>query len=145
MAIKIVLADDHQAYREHLRHKLDQEPDMTVVGEAADGQQANNLVRGHAPDIVVMDVMMPIMNGIEATRQIAAAYPDVKLLCLSLHDDKQIVDAMRAAGASGYVLKDNSLTELVGAVRVVAAGGSYFSPGLGLPASSGPPADPGAS
>ena len=127
MAIKIVLADDHQAYREHLRNKLDQEPDMTVVGEAADGQEAIDLMRRLAPDIVVMDVMMPEMNGIEATRQIAAAFPGVKVLGLSLHDDKQIVDAMRAAGAFGYLLKNQPFTELTGAIRAVAAGGSYFS------------------
>lgn len=141
MVIKIILADDHQLYREHLRNKLDQEPDMTVIGEAADGQEAIEVVRRLTPDIVVMDVMMPGTNGVEATRQIASDFPDVKVLGLSLHDDKQIVDAMRAAGASAYVLKDSPFAELTRAIRTVAEGGSYFSPGLGL-LGSGPPADP---
>ena len=101
MAIKIVLADDHQVYRQGLRELLEREPDMTVVGEAADGQEANDLVRRLAPDIVVMDVMMPEMNGIEATRHIVTTFPGVRVLALSLHDDKQIVDAMRAGGHRG--------------------------------------------
>ena len=128
MAIKIILAENHQVFREYLRNKLDQEPDMTVVGEAADGHEAIDLARRFAPDIVVMDVMMPEMNGIEATRQIAATFPDIKLLGLSLHDDRQIVDAMLAAGASDYVLKDHPFTKLtraIRAIRAVAAGGSY--------------------
>jgi len=104
---------------------------MTVAGEAVDGREAIDLVRSLAPDVVVMDVMMPEMNGIEATRQIVTAFPGIKVLGLSLHDDKQIVDAMRAAGASAYVLKDHPFTELTRAIRAVVAGGSYFSPGLG--------------
>jgi len=142
MAIKIVLADDHQVYRQGLRELLEREPDMIVIGEAADGHEAIDQVRRLAPDIVVMDVMMPEMNGIEATREIVAAFPGVKVLGLSLHGDMQIVDAMREAGASGYMLKDQPVTELGRAIRAVAAGGIYFSPGLILPG-SGPPADPG--
>lgn len=123
--MKIVLADDHEAYRQNLRAALEREPDMTVVGEAADGREALDLVRRLAPDIVVMDVMMPGMNGIEATRQIVAAFPGVKVLALSLHDDGQIVEAMRAAGAAGYALKEDARSELFGALRTVAAGGTY--------------------
>ncbi len=140
--MKIVLADDHEAYRQNLRAALEREPDMSVVGEAADGREAIDLVRRLAPDVVVMDVMMPGINGIEAAREIVTAFPGVKVLALSLHNDRQIVDAMRAAGASGYVLKDNPFTELTRAIRTVAAGGSYFSPGLGL-TGTGLPADPG--
>ena len=120
--MKIVLADDHEAYRRQLRAALEREPDMTVVGEAADGREAVDLARRLAPDIVVMDVMMPGMNGIEATRQIAAAVPAVKVLALSLHDDRQFVEAMRAAGASGYALKENAPSALAEALRKVAAG-----------------------
>ena len=123
--MKIVLADDHEAYRRHLRAALEREPDMTVVGEAADGREAVDLVRRLAPDIVVMDVMMPEMNGIEATRQIAAAFPTVKVLALSLHDDEQFVDAMRVAGAAGYALKEDVPSALAAALRRVAVGGTY--------------------
>ena len=98
---------------------------MTVVGEAADGREAIDLARRLGPDVVVMDVMMPVMNGIEATRQIAAAFPAVKVLALSLHDDGQFVEAMRAAGAAGYFLKEDAPNALAEALRTVAAGGTY--------------------
>jgi len=127
--MKIVLADDHEAYRRHLRVALEREPDMTVVGEAADGREAIDLARRLAPDIVVMDVMMPEMNGIEATRQIAAAFPAVKVLALSLHDDAQFVEAMRAAGAAGYALKEDTPSALAETLRRVAAGGAWLGPG----------------
>ena len=128
--MRIVLADDHEAYRHHLRAALEREPDITVVGEAADGREAIDLARRLAPDIVIIDVMMPGINGIEATRQIVAAYPSVKVLALSLHDDKQFVEVMRAAGASGYALKDEGADALVRALRTVAAGGTYARPNI---------------
>ena len=148
MAITIVLADDHRAYREHLRNRLNQEPDMTVVAQAEDGQSAVQTVQdlarqSQAPALVIMDVTMLPMNGIEATRQILSSHPSVKVLALSIHDHKQFVEAMVQAGASGYVLKDDTFTDLTRAIRTVAAGQTSFSPGLGLPGSGGePPTDP---
>ena len=149
MAITIILADDHRAYREHIRNKLNQEPDMTVVAQAEDGQAAVQTVQdlarqSQAPDLVIMDVTMLPMNGIEATRQILSSHPSVKVLALSIHDNRQFVEAMVQAGASGYVLKDDTFTDLTRAIRAVAAGQTYFSPGLSLPTSGGgPPTDPG--
>ena len=147
MAITIVLADDHRAYREHLRNKLDQEPDMTVVAQAKDGQTVlraiQDLVRqSQAPDLIIMDVTMVPMNGMESTRQILSSHPSVKVLALSMHDNKQFVEAMVQAGASGYVLKDDTFADLTRAIRAVAAGQTSFSPGLRRLGSGGePPSD----
>ena len=132
MPTKILLADDHQVYREQLRALLNQNPDLTVVGEAEDGQAAVKLVQdlakqGQAPDVVLMDVVMPKLNGVEATRQIVSAVPGAKGLALSLYAERQWVEAMVHAGASGYVLKDDPYTELLHAIREVAAGQTYFS------------------
>jgi len=149
MAITIVLADDHRAYREHLRNRLNQEPDMTVVAQAEDGQAAVQTVQdlarqSQAPHLVIMDVTMVPMNGMEATRQILSSHPSVKILALSIHDSKQFVEAMVQAGASGYMLKDGTFTDLTRAIRTVAAGHTSFSPGLSLPGSGGePPATSG--
>ena len=143
MAITIVLADDTRAYREHLRNKLDQEPDMTVVAEAEDGQAAVQTVQdlarqNQAPDLVIMDVTMVPMNGMEATRQILSSHPSVKVLALSIHENKQFVEAMVQAGASGYVQKDDTFADLTRAIRAVAGGQTYFSPGLNLPGNHDP-------
>lgn len=141
MPTTILLADDHQAYRRRFRALLDQGPDLRVIGEAEDGQAAvdfvQNLVRlGHTLDaafVVVMDVVMPKLNGIEATRQILSGTPGAKILALSLRAERQWVEAMVTAGASGYALKDDPFTDLVHAIRAVAAGQTYFSPQLRLP------------
>ena len=142
MAITIVLADDHRAYREHLRNKLNQEPGMTVVAEAEDGhtvvRNVQDLARqNQAPDLIIMDITMRHLNGLEATRQILSAYPSVKVLALSIHDNRQLVVAMVQAGASGYVLKDDTFTDLTRAIRAVAAGQTSFSPRLSLPNEDG--------
>ena len=138
MAITIVLADDHRAHRDHLRSKLNQDPDMTVVAEAEDGQAAVRIVQdlarqNRAPELVIMDITMPNLNGMEATRQILSSHPSVKVLALSIHDARQFVEAMVQAGASGYALKNDTFHDLTRAIRAVAAGQSYFSPGLNLP------------
>ena len=149
MAITIVLADDHLAYRAYLRTKLNQEPDMTVVAQAEDGQAAVQTVQdlarqSQAPDLVIMDVTMVGMNGMVATRQIRSSHPSVKVLALSIYDNRQFMEAMVQAGASGYVLKDDTFTDLTRAIRAVAACQTSFSPGLSLPTSGGgPPTDPG--
>ena len=146
MPITIVLADDHRAYREHLRNRLNQEPDMTVVAQAEDGQAAVQTVQdlarqSQAPDLVIMDVTMVPMNGMEATRQILSSHPSVKVLALSIHDNRQFVEAMVQAGASGYMLKDDPYADLTRAIRAVSAGQTYFSQGRILPDSGGEPPD----
>ncbi len=146
MPTTILLADDHQAYRQRVRALLDQDPDLSVVGEAEDGQAAVDLVQdllrqGHASDVilvVVMDVVMPKLNGMEATRRILSGAPAVKILALSLHAERQWVEAMVTAGASGYALKDDPFAELVRGIRAVAAGQSYFSAQLRLPGHDAP-------
>jgi NarL family two-component system response regulator LiaR len=128
--IRIVIADDHQLIREGLRGLLDREPDMEVVGEAQDGRAALGLVADLSPEVVIMDVAMPDLNGIEATRKVIAAFPAIRVIALSMHSDKRFVAGMLKAGASGYLLKDCAFSELASAVRTVAAGKVYLSPGI---------------
>jgi len=122
--MRVVLADDDAEMRDALRALLAEHPDIDVVGEAADGRAAVECVRELRPDLVLMDVVMTGMGGIEATRLVLEALPSVDVIGLSLHDDRHFVEAMRAAGASGYLLKDRVHEELAPAVRVVAAGGT---------------------
>ena len=139
MSTRILLADDHAMVRQGLRSMLEKEPDMEVVGEAEDGQKALELVRELLPDIVVMDIEMPNLNGIDATRQIVRELRGVKVIALSMYSDGLIVDNMLKAGASGYVLKDYAVEELVRAIRIVKAGDSYLSPQItGLVIKKGP-------
>jgi DNA-binding NarL/FixJ family response regulator len=127
MSIRILLADDHGIVREGLRFLLQKEPDIEVVGEAEDGLKAIELVRRLLPDIIVMDITMPNLNGIEAARRIVHDFPKVKVLALSMHSDRMFVVSMLKAGASGYLLKECLSDELVKAVRAVAAGEWYVS------------------
>lgn len=130
MGIRIVLVDDHQLFRTGVLTMLAEQSDMEVVGEASDGLEALKLVAAQKPDLVLMDVSMRGMNGIEATRHILARDPDTKVLCLSMHTDRQFVSAVLDAGGSGYLLKDCSLDELARAVRGVMAGHTYLSPSV---------------
>lgn len=127
MVIKIILADDHKVMREGLKSLLNQEKDIQVIGEADDGQAVVRLTRKLEPDIVVLDIGMPNMNGIQATQHIVAEVPETKVLALSMHSDHQFVVKMLQAGASGYMLKDCAFEELVSAVRDIAAGKFYLS------------------
>jgi len=127
MTIKIILADDHKVMREGLKSLLNQQEDIQVIGEADDGQAVVRLTRKLEPDIVVLDIGMPNMNGIQATQHIVAEVPDTKVLALSMHSDHQFVVKMLQAGASGYMLKDCAFEELVSAVRDIAAGKFYLS------------------
>ena len=130
MTIKILLADDHQIVREGLNAILAKHPDLKVVGEAADGRTAVRLARDLAPDVVIIDIGMPDLNGIEATRQIVAEVPGVKVIALSMHADKQFVSGMLKAGAAGYLLKYCASEELLQAIQTVRANRVYLSPDL---------------
>ena len=128
MSIRILLADDHSIMRQGLRSLLEKEPDIDVVGEAEDGRKALHLVRELLPDIVVMDISMPNLNGADATRQIVHEFPKVKVIALSIHSRRAFVADMLKAGASGYVLKECPFDDLVEAIRIVAAGDKHLSP-----------------
>lgn len=127
MGIRIVLADDHVIFLAGLRALLRAQPAMEVVGEARSGTDAVRVARDTGPDVVLMDVSMPGMNGVEATRQIVAGRPETRVLCLSMHADERFVAAVLQAGAAGYLHKDCDVQELVGAIRAVAAGRGYLS------------------
>ena len=129
--ITVLLADDHLIVREGLRGLLEAEGDLEVTGEAEDGRQAVALARQLRPRVVVMDIAMPLLNGLEATRQILKAVPGSKVLVLSAHSDEEYVEQVMAAGALGYLIKQTSAHALAGAVREVAKGNPVFSPGIG--------------
>ena len=130
MSLRIVLVDDHKLLREGLKSLLEDEADLEVVGEAEDGHECVSLVKRLQPDLVVMDVGMPGLNGMDATRQVLADNPGVKILALSMHTDKRFASGMLQAGASGYLLKDAAYDELIRALRTVAAGKTYLSPAI---------------
>lgn len=125
MGLKIFLADDHKIMRDGLR-VLIEKSGMSVVGEAENGQQTLDLVEKVLPDVIIMDISMPDINGIEVTRKILARYPKMKVIALSMHSDRQLVAKMLAAGASGYLLKDCAFGELAQAIKCVVKGGKYL-------------------
>lgn len=130
MSIRIILADDHTIVRHGLNRLLQQEEDMEVIAQAADGHSTVELTRELSPDMVIMDIGMPDLNGIDATQQIAREFPQVKVIGLSMHSGKKFVVEMLNAGASGYLLKDCALEELTTAIKTVAAGQIYLSPSI---------------
>lgn len=127
--MKILIADDHPVFRFGLKALLATEPDLEVVGEASTGAHAVTLAAELAPDVILMDINMPDLNGIEATRQIVRAHPNTGILILSMLDDDTVFSAMRA-GARGYLLKGSEGNTTVQAIRIVAGGGTIFSPGV---------------
>jgi two-component system response regulator NreC len=128
MKIRILLADDHTILRAGLKMMLNAQPDMEIVGEAQDGRQAMQEAQRLQPDIVLMDITMPDMNGIEATKQIKKLLPEIKILILTMHEhDEYIFQALRA-GASGYMLKEAADTELISAIHIIQSGQFYLSP-----------------
>ena len=128
--IRIILADDHQIVRQGLRILLEAEPDMQIVAEADNGRKVLKQSQELLPDIIIMDLSMPELNGIEATRQILSGAPEVKVIALSMHSDSLFVLNMIKSGASGYLLKDCALEELVKAIRAVVDDKTYLSPGV---------------
>jgi two-component system response regulator NreC len=128
--IRVLLADDHAMVRKGFRLILEAQPDMEIAGEAGNGREAVELAEKLHPDVVVMDVAMPQLNGIEATRRLASSSPHTRVLALSMHKDSVYVREILRAGARGYLLKDSIDTDLINAVRAVAKGDGYISPGV---------------
>jgi DNA-binding NarL/FixJ family response regulator len=128
--LKIVLADDHAVVREGLKALVNGQHDMRVVGEAADGQSACDVVAAVAPDVVVLDLSMPRVNGVEAASRIRRESPSARILVLTVHEEREYLTQLLRAGAAGYVLKRAAPDELVHAIRVVADGGVYIDPSV---------------
>jgi DNA-binding NarL/FixJ family response regulator len=128
--VRIVLADDHTVMRSGLKLLLEREPDFSVVGEAQDGREAVRVAEEQAPDVVVMDVAMPNLNGIEATTRILDSHPRTAVIILSMHSDEGYVLRALKAGARAYLLKDSAESDLIAAVRKVKEGRTFFSPAI---------------
>ena len=128
--IRILLADDHTVVRKGLRLLLESHPDLEVIADAADGRETVALAEQHTPDVVVMDVAMPALNGIEAARQICAKLPHTAVVFLSMHSDEGYVLKALKAGARAYLLKDSAENDLISAVKAVTEGKAFFSPAI---------------
>jgi DNA-binding NarL/FixJ family response regulator len=128
--IRVLLADDHRILREGIRALIEDQDDIQVVGEAEDGLAAVKKVTQLQPDVVVMDIAMPLLNGLEATRQIHRDYPRVRVLILTMHENEEYIRQVLAAGALGYVLKDAAARDLLGAIRSVYQGEAVLSPAI---------------
>jgi len=128
MSIRIVVADNHGILRQGITALIEKQSDMEVVGEADNGLNAVEMVRRLRPDVVIMDVTMPVLNGIEATRQIKKELPETKVLALSIHAKREFVMDMVKAGVSGYMVKECAVDDLIRAIRVVMDNQSYLSP-----------------
>lgn len=128
MSIRIILVDDHKIVRESLRVLIEKQPDMKVIGEAEDGRKAVEVIKKLSPDLVIMDIVMPGLNGIESTRQVILNNPFVKVIVLSAHSDRRFIQQMFKAGASGYLLKVCAFEELVTSIKAVVTHKIYVSP-----------------
>jgi DNA-binding NarL/FixJ family response regulator len=126
--LRVLLADDHHVIRSGLKALIDNQPDMEVVGEAGDGRSALAETEARRPDVVIMDVSMPVMGGAEATKLLKASWPDIKVLALTVHEEQGYLERLLQAGASGYVLKRAVADDLIHAIRAVATGGVYLDP-----------------
>jgi two-component system, NarL family, response regulator NreC len=126
--VRIILADDHTVMRAGLRALLERQPNLEVVGEAEDGRQTVELASSHVPDVVVMDIAMPILNGVEATRRLIRQQPTISVVILSMYSDESYVMRALEAGARAYLLKDSAVTDLIRAIEAVSQGKSFFSP-----------------
>ena len=130
MTIRILIADDHKIVCDGLKALLKAQPEMEIVAQAANGREAVKLAHQQKPDMVIMDVAMPDLNGLEAVRQILSAHPHIKVIALSMHSDRRYVTGMLSAGASGYILKHCAFEELVHAIHVVLSNQVYLSPAI---------------
>lgn len=130
MSIRVLLVDDHKIVRDGLKSMLAKEADIEVLGEAENGREALELVAKDAPDVVVMDIGMRELNGIDACRRLTTEYPTVRVVALSMHSDRRYVSEMLAAGATGYLLKDSAFDELATAIRMAAEGQTFLSQGV---------------
>jgi DNA-binding NarL/FixJ family response regulator len=128
--LRILLADDHTVVRQGLRRVLEEHPEWQVVAEASDGREAVRLAEEHTPDVAILDIAMPLLNGVEVTRQIVRHIPGVRVLVLSMYADETYVAQVLHAGAAGYILKDSADVDLLQAVSAVAEGKSFFSPAV---------------
>lgn len=128
MSIRVLLADDHGVVRKGLRFLLERRSDMEIVGEAADGREAVRIAEATDPDIVIMDIAMPLLNGIEATAQMVKRNPHIGVIILSMHSDEDYLLSSLNAGAKGYLLKDSAEEDLVRAIQTVRKGAPFFSP-----------------
>jgi two-component system, NarL family, response regulator NreC len=128
--IRVLLADDHVIMRKGLRLLLERQPNITVVGEASDGRECVELAQAEKPDVVIMDLAMPNLNGIEAARQIVMQNPEIAVAVLSMHSDESYVIRALKAGARAYLLKDSAESDLIGAIKALSDGKSFFSPAI---------------
>lgn len=128
--IKTLIVDDHPLVRDGLAARINRSDEVTVIGEACDGEQALKLLEDLKPDVVLMDINMPNLNGIQTTEAILDLYPDILILVLSMHDDREYVSSVIDAGARGYVLKSASAEEMFNAIKAVYFGGIYYSPAI---------------
>ena len=126
--ISALIADDHGIVREGLRRLLEAEPDIRVCAEASDGREALDLAKEHAPDLVILDITMPHLGGLETLERLRSEHPDLKVILLSMHGDPTFIESAVALGVDGYILKNSRASEVIAAVRAVMKGGSYFSP-----------------
>jgi DNA-binding NarL/FixJ family response regulator len=128
--IRVIIAEDHETVREGLKLIINTQPDMEVTGEAGNGRDAVRLAKELAPDVLLMDVSMPELNGLKAAAQLKRVAPDIKILTLTRHTDQAYLQELLEAGVSGYVLKQSAATDLIRAVRAVAAGDNYLDPAM---------------
>jgi two-component system, NarL family, response regulator NreC len=128
---EILLVDDHALVRQGIRSIIEEKSDLRIVGELQDGLELMDTLHAKKPQMVILDISMPVMGGIEATRMIKASYPEIKVLILTLHNRREYVDQAKLAGAEGYLLKDEVDKELLAAIRTLRQGKTYLSPLLG--------------
>jgi two-component system nitrate/nitrite response regulator NarL len=131
MHIKILIVDDHEVVRQGLHSVLKARPEWEIIGEAENGQEAVQAVAEKKPDVVILDITMPVMSGLEATQEICALNLGTRVLIFTMHDSKSLVKAVRKAGASGYVLKSHASRDLIRAIEALFTGGSFFGSDVG--------------